>query len=128
MDIEQVLFSAGQKDALGAFERVLQLARWAAHTVFIGDHLSATVVTSDTPRRIAASHRLAIEGAVVLAGRSRYVDVLEPKYGGRMSPRVVGYFIDMAREASALPRASDYAPITAASLPPIFGRDGHRHA
>ena len=99
MDVERVIFSVGQKGAVDAYERAFGLRLWAAHVVFFGDHLPATVFTSDTPKRLAKGHKAVIEQAVTAAASGRYVDELEPTYGSRVNRQLGAYFMNMAREA-----------------------------
>lgn len=110
MDVEHVIFSVGQKEALDAYEGTLKLGALAAHIVYFGDHLSATVFTADTPKRLHASHRTVIEQAVVEAGRQRYVGDLEPMYAARVNRRLGKYLLGMARMNVRPARVPDYVP------------------
>jgi hypothetical protein len=110
MDIEHVIFSVGQKDALDAYQQAFQLGTLAAHAVYFGDHLSATVFTSDTPQRLSMSQRAAIEAAVVEAGQERYVEELDAVYASRIGPRLGRYFMAMAQRAHHVVRQPEYVP------------------
>lgn len=110
MDVEHVIFSVGQKEAMDAFQRTLELGSLAAHIVYFGDHMSATVFTSDTPRRLNASHRTAIEQAVIEAGSHRYIGLLEPVYASRVNRRLGRYLMDMAQGQFRQAKVLDYVP------------------
>lgn len=110
MDIEHVVFSVGQAGALEAYERVASLKSWAAHLVVFGDHMPATVFTSDTPSRLTAHHRGVIEQAVVEAGKQRYIGQLEPVYASRVSRRLGRYFMTMAQGVTQATKQPAYAP------------------
>lgn len=110
MDVEHVIFSLGQKEAVDAYQRALQLGSLAAHLVYFGDHMSATVFTSDTPVRLNAGHRTAIERAVTEAGRHRYVEELSPIYAARVNRRLGKYFMAMAQGALRPAKVPDYVP------------------
>lgn len=110
MDVEHVIFSLGQKEAAPAFEQTLHLGSLAAHIVFFGDHMSATVFTSDTPRRLNSSHRTAIERAVTEAGRNRYLEELSPVYAARVNRRLGRYFMHIAHAQVRPAKVPDYVP------------------